>query len=624
MTLNYVGQEDFAAGILQGVARDIQPGVGVAMAVNGLFNDDGDVYRRGGTKRFSPVVSPYPVPNAIEPQPITFLWQGFLNDKAESIIGIGPYNVVGPGLDFPTGRLYETDPVTFGSRDDVWGGNPSGTVFPVRPAIVADTLFLPTGQAWSGSFKGPSVVTVTVTQYVPPAAGNPDNEAAAKRVTVPVGGFDFNILQAGMFMTVSGVNYRIAKIVSATELTLDSVYTGAGGSVSATFNGMLHNATGVPIQPNPGMGTVQVMRHVAACANRLVIAEGNKIRFSEAEKPFSFIPDDYHELADGVIVTGLAAIRDTLLVFTTFGLWGIQNMALDLTDDFGNLQHIVSLITPELTLWGEAGIAEWAGRIIAPCVDRVYLIDGLSQPVPISDSITPLYLEHVKAGHFPGNAAAWRGHYLLPIIASDRSVKDALVCRAERPVKGRQVYYPWSRLTDYGGNVLGYFASTAVTPPKLLGMGHDGWVLDASDIFSPKEENAADGDGSAFEWGVETRDFPSGNGQPNHVRRLRIYYSLSSGQIEGSFSTSGDPLTTDSRWGTMVWGQDAWQTSDLDQWAVLPYSAPANAGRDPHTWQFPRTVRTRYIRARLRCTDPVGRLRLHKLEFGVRPATHRR
>jgi hypothetical protein len=49
VSLNWISQDDFAAGIVRNVARDIDVGVGVSNAVNGLFDDDGDCYLRGNT-----------------------------------------------------------------------------------------------------------------------------------------------------------------------------------------------------------------------------------------------------------------------------------------------------------------------------------------------------------------------------------------------------------------------------------------------------------------------------------------------------------------------------------------------------------------------------------------------
>ena len=45
------------------------------------------------------------------------------------------------------------------------------------------------------------------------------------------------------------------------------------------------------------------------------------------DQPFTFDPTDYHELPDGVVVQGMSSIRDRVLVFSNYGLWSITNMA---------------------------------------------------------------------------------------------------------------------------------------------------------------------------------------------------------------------------------------------------------------------------------------------------------
>ena len=401
MALAYVGQDDFAAGMLRGLAKDIQPGMGVFTSYNGLFDDDGDVYRRGGTR--------YASTNAAD-EPLTFVLEGFLGAKPCTLTAT-------------TAKLYTLVGQTLTPIAD------TGVAWPCRPAVVDNMLFLPTGQVWAGATKATySAGTVTATKD-------------SQTITGAGTGFLANV-EPGMFIRVAdGRPYRVASVNTDTELLLTEAYEGA------TAAGQAYRTSAVAqwaTSPPPPVGiTVPIVRHIAAIAGRLVIAEGNRISFSEAGFPFSFIADDFHELDDGIVVQGLANIRDTLLVFTTYGLWSISNMALDLTDDFGNLQQPVSLVTPEIALWHEAGLAEWSGSAIAPCTDRIYLI-GSGAPVPISDSIAPLYMDSVRSGHLPGGALAYRNHYFLPIVGADLKPLTVLICRVNRPVKGRFTYYPYS------------------------------------------------------------------------------------------------------------------------------------------------------------------------------------
>ena len=168
------------------------------------------------------------------------------------------------------------------------------------------------------------------------------------------------------------------------------------------------------------------------------------------------------------------------------------------------------------------------------------------------------------------------------------------------------------------------FTSNVAQPPRFLIAHHDAHLASFTDIFNPDASNAADADGTVHEFMLETRDFPTGGGQPNHVRRLRFYYTLTGGEIEGAYSTGKLNLDL-ARWGTMTWGEDDWASQkDEGLWTALPGMAPSNQSGELWDWRFPRTVRARYIRGRLRSKGPATRLRIHRVEFGVRPSTHQR
>jgi hypothetical protein len=406
--LAFIGQDDFAAGVLSGVARDVTPGVGVAACVNGLFDDDGDVYRRGGTNYAS----------AVADGPLTFLWTGYLGTQV-------------CGLAATATSLYSFDPTVAPpavmALTKITGA--AGLPGPVLPAVVADKLYLPNGNVWDGT--------------------------------------------------------------ALTTLAL------------------------------PGAGT----RHVAAIAGRLAVGYGNHVAFSAIGDPATIDPTDFHQLPDGVVVVGMTALRDLLLVFTAYGLWTVQNMALDLTDAAGNPQQTLSRLTPELSLLHEAGLCDWAGTIVAPCADRVFLVDGLSPPVSISDSIAPDYMALIRAGARPGGAKVFRNHLFLPMLIG-AAVQEVLVCRLNRPVRGRYVYYPFSTLDGHAGQIVAGGVSLLSNVPRLLCAHRDGHIVGMSNLFNPSASWAKDADGSVPVFDLETRDFPTGNGQPNHTRKLRLVYTL--------------------------------------------------------------------------------------------------
>lgn len=515
MTLAWVGQEEFSAGILRASARGSEPGVGVITARNGLFDDDGDIYRRGGDKFVSNLAD----------GPITFMWSGYLNDVAKTIVATATKT-----YSYVAGTLTQIAA--------------TGVPRPVLPAIVGEKLWLPNGKSWDGG---------------------------------------------------------------------------------------------------AALGAWAVHAHVAAIADRLVVADGNRVAFTGAGTTV-FDPTDYHELPDGVAVMGLMAIRDSLLVFTNYGLWAIENMAYDLTDAEGNVQQAVSRITPELSLLSEAGLCEWAGKIVAPCADRVYLVDTVSAPIPISDSIAPLYMGFVGVGNKPGGAKVFRNHLFMPMLDSLNTVTGMLVCRLNRPVRGRFIYYPWSIFDGHAGNSLTLDVSMLGAAPRLFAGNRDARLSDLTDVFNPGDLNAADAVGT-HEFELQTRDFPTGNGQPNHTKRLRLYYTLKgSGTIEAAYSVGTVTQNYETLWESVVGyqqvvaaylnyeavargGETSYVTTPDDPdrwWQGLTPQAVASGGVDPANWNLKRAERARFIRAWFRCTNPVDTLVVHRVEFGVRPATHQR
>jgi hypothetical protein len=524
-----VGQDDFGAGMLRGVAPDVQPGVGLFNSENGLFNDDGDVYRRGGSTNFSSVVS----------APLSFVWTGYLNQVAKILIGTPGqwYGVSGPVVASPV------TPVALGGL---------GTTVPFLPAIINNTIYLPNGVKWTGG--------AATNNWVGPAS-----------------------LPAGQ-------------------------------------------------------------RYLCAAAGRLLVAAGNRVAFSVAGSPEVFVADDFHDLPGGVLVKGMTAIRDTAFVFTNYGLYTISNLAFDLTDAFGNPQQQLQLITPELSLWGETGLASWAGNIVAPCNDRVFLIDGLSAPTPLSDSISSVYMGYLAAGYYLGGAKVFRNHYFLPIIAPiTRDVKAMLVCRLNRPVRGGSLYFPWTVITGHAAQIVMADFALVADRPRLIGAHRNGRLLDLSPFFSPSEA-VTDADGSAYAFDVETRDFPTGSGQPNHVRAVRLRYTAKgSGSVlagvaigtqsqryedllprtyaqvkaefvdyaevfRGHVPASGLPVNPD----------------DPDRyWYSLGQTLLPTPGVEPISWRLTSAKRARFARMRLRSTDAF-QLVVHHVDLSIRRASHDR
>jgi hypothetical protein len=536
MALSQVAQDDFAVGILRGVAPDVQPGVGLTNAVNGLLDDDGDIYRRGGDTYYSA----FPA----GANPLTFIWTGYLNNQPKMLLGDKT------GL-FTLDAAKRLAPIA--------GGAP--VLAPVLPAVIANTVYLPNLSKWNGTLAA---------AWTRPAA-------------------------------------------------------------------------------LPAAGTL----HVASVAQRLVVASGNRIAFSVAEQPDNFVADDFHELPSGVVVIGLASARDTLLIFSNYGMWTVSNMSFNLTDALGNIQQVLGLLAPEISLWHESGLAEWSGRWIAPCIDRVYMVDAVSQPVAISDSITPIYMGHVRGGYRPGGAKVFRNTLFLPILTQDVATPHALLtCRLNRPIRGRQVYYPWTTFEGHAARVVMGDVSLIDATPKFLAAHQDGRVTSLTDVFNPSDSVAADADGTVHAFDVETRDYATGTGQPNHVRKLRLRYTLenapgtlarvtagvSYGAVGQTYEAvrehSGDYAQVDASYASYeeLFRGGAGLVGDLPRspddplryWVTVSDQTLPEPGADPVSWRFSRAARVRYVRVRFRITDPVAKFTIHHLDLAVRPATHDR
>lgn len=608
--LTIVGQDDFAAGVIRGVAPDVMPGVGVANAINGLFNDDGDVYRRGGFEIWAVPISIVP-----DPAPITILWTGFLSGAPKILVAdttrVGTLNDLSNPIAADWVQLAAV---------------PQPTI--QRPAVVSNQIYLPNGIVWGGSVSRPNYATGTAAL------------TAGSDVAVGTGTSWTANSEAGMFFAIGGSYYRITAVTDNTHLKLDRPAT---ANVATTAYSISRTATWA--RP-PALAAGATLR-LASVAGRLVVAANNRIAFSEGDAPWSFVSDDFHELPGGVQIMGLASIRDTLLVFTNYGLWTVTNMAYDLTDALGNIQQILSLVTPEVSLWQEGGICEWNGKIVAPCIDKIFIVDALSAPVPVTTSIAPDYQHFVNGNYRLGGCRVFNNHLFLPVLDTAYGSAALYVCRLDRPVQGRQLYFPWSTITGNARPVT-HFDVSLVDParPKLIGAQPAHLFGDYAKFFTPEANHLDNGFG--YEFDVESRDFPTGNGQPNHVRKLRLRYTMEgeaailAGYSYGTTAQTYESLKEGStdyadvkadyvsyegafRGPGFVPGGLPPSPDDPDRfWYTLFDQTPPDPGVDPVTWQLPQARRVRYIRFRFRTTDSPVRLVLHHLDFHVRSAAHER
>lgn len=345
------------------------------------------------------------------------------------------------------------------------------------------------------------------------------------------------------------------------------------GTSAGTYDKLLLYNAGVGTMTAPtGPATIDYLAVVGSPA-RIIITSGNRAYFTDrGADTTTMTASTYHELPQNAPIIGADAISDTLVLFTTSGVWTVANMALDPVDDFGNLQNTVSQVNKDVILWGDPGISGWAGALVVPAVDDVYLFTLDGQARPISENIRPLYRSYVKAGYTPGTAAVHRGHYFLPIVnsASSYALVDMLVCRLDRG-------FAWTRWSGHAASVAyAQRVGSSTRSPKLFGLSA-AKVTDLTGCFDPTTANAAEADGTVHDFTLTTRDYPTGQ-QPGFVQRVRARYELtnngagSTPTVAVAFSSDADAgaFTTLTEKGEQG-GAAGWATSDGSkyQWALV-------------------------------------------------------
>lgn len=623
-----VGQNDFGAGSQLEVAPHLIDPRGFAKCENGLLNDDGSIYKRGGSVKFG---------EAAFGTHGKFTWEGQMS--------IGRRTVIANNADFGV------------TATDVKGTaivNLGGAGFPALPGgavFFQHMLFIDGGTIYGGSRKAAdySTGTIAVTKGSATVKGTATVWAA-------------NVDPGMLFKIGSGQRlYVVKEVLGNTELVLMEAYEGTTESGHAYTLRRLEEAS-----------TPYLRReHYAVAGERLICMEGRRIDFSEPNKPHLYkatifpqetVVENFHELQEGVtILAGRSIGIDKLLVLHTGGITSFSTMAKSIVDGNGNSQHRIDIYSRDVVLWGTgAGIASSRTTFVIPAIDNVYLIDGTSAPEPLADSIMPRYRELIGQGCAPGGSWVTREHLFLPILSATGVPVDLLVCRLDKPFNYRNKrLYPWSFLAGNGALIGG---ATVRHPkeggelPRVLGMASDGNLVELLGYFSPEEANAKDHDATVPIFQLLTRDYGAGDGGIHRWRKLQLFYELwpepqvdepvegyltpeeppFEGEedpevppvVEGEgpvFSTifitaeigtgilnPGEPL-----WDEVNWDEFTWADADGGEFVLLEGGAPPNAGRagqlaqNEYVWMS--TPRARYVRYRFTSTDPVAKLVLRGL-----------
>lgn len=394
----------------------------------------------------------------------------------------------------------------------------------------------------------------------------------------------------------------------------------------AAFNGVLYLPGGGTYDGTSTGTAASVAPYYAVVANRLIAAGGMRISFSVINEPGKFEATDYQELPGGIEILGVAGGRESLVVFTTNGVWVVGKMADNLVDENGNVQQTLDHYSGDLVLWGADGIASWEDALIVPGTEAVWQVrrgvtsEQISSFTTLSDPIVDLYQEYVRSGYSPGQATVFRSHYILPILGEGRVI-DTLVCRLDMPIKNSGS--PWTRLAGYGaqmGAVETRVSAASSREPTLLGgtYGEDSRVLNLS-YFHQSEDTETDADTSVPEFSFSTRSYPTGGEVANNVTSLKARYQMSSqptgatlkAAVASEVAPKGAPV-----WGRVKWGEFNWASAGSSSTEPLEGEAPESLDASkPYRWRFAK--KRRAIRFTLSTKASTAQLALKGLELYV-------
>jgi hypothetical protein len=605
------GQDSLAAGMVRDVARHLIPGNACYDAENALLDDDGSAYKRAGGVFKAAAVAGARIRQGWDGQLAGGLRTFFASDTG-----------------FFTLAADDVTPVALGGA----GGSVQGA----RWHAFRDVLYGPGGVMWGGSRKAAdySTGTVTVTNGSTTVTGAGTLWAANA--------------DAGMLLQVGGAGpyYVVKSVDSDTQVTLKEAYQGSTGGGSSYALKRL----GVAIVPSsnwpaqwPGTGAAAIA-FIAVVGNRLVFSDGSsRIWFSAVNNPYSFTSTDFHELPGGVKTLGLDRIRDTLIAFSTGGIYAVANLALALTDPAGSAQQRVSRLTQDAILWGDPGVVSWGDQLIVPTLRGVILLSTNGPAANVSGDppygISTLIRRYVRSGFKPGGADLYDGHYYLPIVSGD-TVIDTLVCRVDRPAgrwRGRAFVtsYPWTRFSGHGANVLVFVArSHPSVRPDLFGGSAAAARLLQLRYTEPSSATKLEADGSRFTFTVEGRDQKvQRDGNKSTVRRCRLRYELVDAAADApriaGFASIGAAASGLAAYDLALYDTGVYAAGETAAYVAMQGSAPPDDGRVPFTFTpgaapgggyMPGGMRGRYIRFRWQSSDPVAKLVLREWTFWARPS----
>lgn len=530
-------QEDFGGGIYRGRRA---PANGVFDAMNALVDDEGNLFRRGGSSFKS---------NANTAQNLVGLFDGYLS----------------AGLRTLTWPNAASEAYYLGSDDATPATLATGSKIDpfARGAVVAGTVWLPCSNAgdgllaWGGARKPTADVTfgtVGVTNGSPTMTSTGGTAWTTKYEPGSIVYFATGGVVTGF--------YTIQSVDSNTQITLTAPYAGTSGPADAVLANFSQG-----IGPSSVGNVVPQFVAASGASPRLWVTSKNRAYYSAPNQPAIGYTNNYIELPAASQIIGADNLGDTLILFTTDGVWAVGNTELDPVDDYGNPQWQQNRISRSIVLWGDPGIAAWQGALVVPAVDDVYLLSADGTVRPISGNryrsdggIRPLYRSYVKAGYQPGTAAVHRGHLFLPVV-NGTTLVDVLVCRLDRGSA-------WTRWSGHAtGLAYQQRIGASTRSPKLLSINAKR-VIDLTTALDVTG-SANDADATTPTFTVESNDVDLGPGiRPDTAEKVRYVYETAGGTpaiaVSHAVGAEGASYTA----GTLKRGGGASDGTDWSAWRV--------------------------------------------------------
>jgi len=585
-------QADFSRGMFRNPSPELIPSNGFQDAVNALLEEDGSIFRRGGSTIKS---------GADAAAPITMLWDGYTAAGPRTAFAYG-----GASQALCTLAANDITPLIVAGSKGSQGGRPAtgiGCMFYPQGDGTATISIWGGARAMPGSYSTGTITTALLSRTVT-GAGTGWNSGV-------------NIEPGALIFSGGNMVGVVASVDSATQLTLHdfatAALTGAAYNAWPTFLMVPATIANLTSLTEPlWVGTV-------GDPARLLVGYKNRVQFSAPSQPTVFAATDYHQLPEGAVI-GLSAIQDQAFVFTTAGVWTISNMNFNLVDVYGNVQQRLSQLTKDVILLDARGIAGWRNQLIVPGIDDIWLMGPAQYPLAISDPIRSLYRSYVRSGYLCGGGTVYRNHFIMPIVDATNAWVDTLVYRLDQG--------GWTRFSGHAGTSVWFDnrAQALTRRPSLLS-ANGLRIVDLSQCWTPSGTVKNDGDGSTHTFSVTTRDYASGRASNrNLVKKVRCRYELidaaSDNPVLKAYFGTG-VLAGTATWGAATWGSFYWNDASGNAGFVqLAGSAsggdaPVDSGVNPFPWlvgqQAPAFFRLRFI-----LTNPAARLTIREIDSFVR------